>query len=78
MRMKRTHLGTAIGATAASVALGMTLAGPAGAVSPDEPAVCAGGAASFANNTPLDIPDTNTVVTPGDRGERGRGHAARR
>jgi subtilisin-like proprotein convertase family protein len=61
--MKRTHLGTAIGATAASVAVGMALAGPAAAVSPDEPAVCAGGAASFANNTPLPIPDTNTVVS---------------
>ena len=62
MRMKRTHLGTAIGATAASVALGMTLAGPAGAVSPDPAPFCAGGGfVRSSAHAPGAIPDNSAV-----------------
>jgi subtilisin-like proprotein convertase family protein len=71
VRMKRTHLGTAIGATAASIALGMTLAGPAGAASPDPPLGSAagefaanspGGSVAIPDNTPAGISKTITVT----------------
>ena len=67
MRMKRTHLGTAIGATAASVALGMALAGP-GLPRP-RPTPCRlrrrGGVHAGGHHTGSAIPDEEQpTVTP--------------
>jgi subtilisin-like proprotein convertase family protein len=59
--MKRTHLGTAIGATAASVAVGMALAGPASAASPDPAPFCGAGGFTLANNTAGGIPDNSAT-----------------
>jgi subtilisin-like proprotein convertase family protein len=62
VRMKRTQLGTAAAAIAASTALGMALAQSAGAVAPDPPPNSGGGAFTLSNNSPgLAIPDAGTL-----------------